>query len=148
MTASTSVNGIAGFATFSGVPALQSFTVASTHPVYGYASQTGRLGFDGDVQSITLQLNKLSTVSGVVYAVDGRTPVAGAAVRIEDGRQNPGIFTSLSDGSFVFRNVAAGVGFRVIAKTRAEHACPYRGDTEMCVTYVAERTHPQGLFIR
>jgi hypothetical protein len=115
-TASTSENGIAGFASFSAVPALQNFTVSSAHPVYGYASHSTKLGFDGDVQSIVLQLNKLSTVRGVVYAIDGRTPIPGAAVRIEDGRQNPGIFMSLPDGSFEFKNVAAGVGFRVIAE--------------------------------
>ena len=115
-TKSTLVDGAAGYATFTGVPALQTFTVASQHPVYGYASQTGRLGFDGDVQSIALQLNKLSTVRGVVYAIDGRTPVAGAAVHIEDGRQNSGIYTSLPDGSFEFRNEPAAVGFRVIAE--------------------------------
>ncbi|MEO8034614.1 MAG: Ig-like domain-containing protein, partial [Acidobacteriota bacterium] len=89
--------------------------MSSAHPVYGYAAQTGKLGFDGDVQSITLQLNRLSTVRGVVYAIDGRTPVPGAAVRIEDGRQNPGIFTTLPDGSFEFKNVAAGVGFQLVA---------------------------------
>ncbi|HET8799106.1 MAG TPA: carboxypeptidase-like regulatory domain-containing protein, partial [Thermoanaerobaculia bacterium] len=115
-TASTAENGQAGFATFSAVPALQNFTVSSAHPVYGYASASTKLGFDGDVATITLQLNKLSTVSGVIYAVDGRTPIPGAAVRIEDGRQNPGIFTSRPDGSFEFKNVAAGVGFRVIAE--------------------------------
>jgi hypothetical protein len=113
---STSENGVPGYATFSAVPALQNFTVASAHPVYGYASSSTRLGFDGDVQSITLQLNKLSTVRGVVYAVDGRTPVPGAAVRIEDGRQNQGVFTTQPDGSFVFFNEPAGIGFRVIAE--------------------------------
>jgi hypothetical protein len=113
--ASTAVNGQPDFATFDKVPALQNFTASSAHPVYGYASNSTKLGFDGDVATITLQLNKLSTVSGVIYAVDGRTPIPGAAVRIEDGRQNPGIFTSRPDGSFEFKNVAAGVGFRVIA---------------------------------
>jgi len=114
--ASTAVNGQADFATFDKVPALQNFTASSAHPVYGYAANSTKLGFDGDVATITLQLNKLSTVRGVVYAVDGRTPIPGAAVRIEDGRQNPGVFTSLPDGSFEFKNVAAGVGFRVIAE--------------------------------
>jgi hypothetical protein len=115
LTASTSENGIAGYAKFNAIPALQNFTVSSANPVFGYATQNGKLGFDGDVQSITLQLNKLSTVRGVVYAIDGRTPVPGAAVRIEDGRQTPGIFTTLPDGSFEFQNVAAGVGFQLVA---------------------------------
>ena len=113
---STSENGVAGYATFANIPALKDFTVSSTHPVYGYASATARVGFDGDVRSLTLNLNKLSTVRGVVYAIDGRTPVPGAAVRIEDGRQSPGIQTTLPDGSYEFRNVAAGVSFRVIAE--------------------------------
>ena len=113
---STSENGVAGYASFAGIPALHDFTVSSTHPTYGYAATTAKVGFDGDVRSLTLQLNKLSTVRGVVYAIDGRTPVPGAAVRIEDGRQNQGIQTTLPDGSFEFRNVPAGVSFRVIAE--------------------------------
>jgi hypothetical protein len=115
-TVSTAVNGQADYATFSAVPALENYTVSSQHPVYGYASQSGKLGFDGDVQSITLQLNKLSTVRGVVYAIDGKTPVAGAAVHIVDGRQNQGIHTTLPDGSFEFFNEPAAVGFQVIAE--------------------------------
>jgi len=116
-TVSTAVNGQADYATFSGIPALQNYTVSSQHPVYGYAAQNGKLGFDGDVQSITLQLNKLSTVRGVVYAIDGKTPISGAAVHIVDGRQNQGTHTTLPDGSFEFLNEPAAVGFQVIAES-------------------------------
>ncbi len=112
----TSENGVAGYATFNAVPALQNFTVASAHPIYGYASHSTKLGFDGDVQSIILQLNKLSTVRGVVYAIDGRTPIPGAAVRIIDGRQDQGVFYTQPDGSFVFYNIPASVSFRVVAE--------------------------------
>jgi len=115
--ASTAKNGVADYAVFDKVPAATvSYSVASQHPVYGYAGANGKLGFDGDVQSITLQLNKLSTVRGYVYAIDGRTPVAGAIVHIEDGRQNQGTYATLPDGSFVFFNEPASTGFRVVAE--------------------------------
>ena len=113
---STAVNGVADYAVFDKVPAVLGYTVASTHPVYGFAGASGKLGFDGDVQSITLQLNKLSTVRGFVYAIDGQTPVAGAIVRIEDGRQNQGTYATLPDGSFVFFNEPANASFKVIAE--------------------------------
>src|SRR3954453_10307131 len=114
---STAKNGVADFAVFDKVPAATvASSVASQHPVYGYAGSNGKLGFDGDVQSITLQLNKLSTVRGTVYAIDGRTPVAGAIVHIEDGRQNQGTYATLPDGSFVFFNEPAATGFRVVAE--------------------------------
>ncbi|HEX6178160.1 MAG TPA: carboxypeptidase-like regulatory domain-containing protein, partial [Thermoanaerobaculia bacterium] len=116
LTASTNENGVAGYATFPAIPALQNFTVSSQHPVYGYAAQSGKVGFDGDVRSITLQLDKLSTIRGVVYAVDGRTPVPGAAVRLEDGRQDQGIQTTRPDGSFEWRNVPASASFRITAE--------------------------------
>jgi hypothetical protein len=117
---STSENGLAGYATFSGISALTDYTVTSAHPIYGFSSRSGKLGFEGDVHTIDLQLGKLATVSGVVYAIDGRTPVPGAAVRIEDGRQNQGVQFTLPDGSYIFRNVAAGVPFRVLAEITQE----------------------------
>ncbi|HXI13364.1 MAG TPA: carboxypeptidase regulatory-like domain-containing protein, partial [Thermoanaerobaculia bacterium] len=112
---STNQNGQAGFATFSNVPSLANFTVQSLHPVYGYASQSGKLAFDGDIATITLQLNRLSTIRGTVYAIDGRTPIPGATVRLSDGRQDQGTFTTLPDGTFTFRNVAAGSSFQIVA---------------------------------
>ncbi len=117
VTANTAKNGVADWAVFEKVPAVtQNVSVASVHPVYGHAGQTTKLAFDGDLKNITLQLNKLSTVRGVVYAIDGRTPVPGAAVRLEDGRQDQGIYTTLLDGSFVFFNVPAATGFRIVAE--------------------------------
>ena len=117
VTANTAKNGVPDYAVFEKVPAVtQDFGVASVHPVYGHAGQNAKLAFDGDLKNITLQLNKLSTIRGVVYAIDGRTPISGAAVRLEDGRQNQGIYTSLPDGSFVFHNVPASTGFRIIAE--------------------------------
>jgi hypothetical protein len=113
---STNENGDAGWATFEKVPALQQFTAASAHPTYGSASSNGILRFDGDVASITLHVNRLATVSGVVYAIDGRTPVPGAWVELHDGRQDPRGIPTEHDGSFRFTNVAAGVSFRVIAR--------------------------------
>ncbi|HET8772701.1 MAG TPA: carboxypeptidase regulatory-like domain-containing protein, partial [Thermoanaerobaculia bacterium] len=117
VTASTAVNGQPDYAVFTKIPAAtQDFTVASVHPVYGSAGQSGKLGFDGDLASITLQLNKLSTIRGTVYAIDGRTPIPGATVRLVDGRQDQGLYTTLQDGSFVFFNLPAGSGFRVVAE--------------------------------
>ncbi len=117
VTASTAVNGQPDYAVFTQVPAAtQGFAVASVHPVYGSAGQSGQLAFDGDLASITLQLNKLSTIRGTVYAIDGRTPIPGAAVRLVDGRQDQGLYTTLQDGSFAFFNLPAGTGFRVIAE--------------------------------
>jgi hypothetical protein len=117
ISANTAKNGLPDYAVFEKIPAVtQDFTVTSVHPVYGYAGQTAKLAFDGDLKNITLQLNKLSTVRGVVYAIDGRTPIPGAAVRLEDGRQNQGIYTTGLDGSFAFFNVPASTSFRCIAE--------------------------------
>ncbi|MEO8215449.1 MAG: Ig-like domain-containing protein [Acidobacteriota bacterium] len=114
-TSSTSENGVAGAATFTAVPALQKYVVTSSHPVYGYASALGQLAFDGDAQSVILQLNKLSTVSGTVYQIDGVTPVAGASISLNDGAQSFGTQTTALDGHFEFQNVSAGRSFRLIA---------------------------------
>jgi Bacterial Ig-like domain/F5/8 type C domain len=115
ITRSTSENGVAGFATFTAVPGLQQYTVASGHPVYGYAEQRGTLAYDGDVTIHTLQLNKLATVRGTVYAIDGITPIANAAVRLTDGRRDAGIVHTQPDGTFVFHDVPAAVNFNVRA---------------------------------
>ena len=115
-TRSSSENGQAGFATFASVPALQHYTVSAAHPVYGYAEQSGQLAYEGDLALHTLQLNKLSTVRGVVYAIDGVTPISGAAVRLDDGHADRGIVYSQPDGAFVFHDVAANAGFSVTAE--------------------------------
>lgn len=113
---STSENGVAGYATFAAIPALQSYTVSSAHPVYGYAEARGQLAYDGDVTLHTLQLDKLATVRGTVYAIDGSTPIAGAAVRLFDGRREAGTVYSQPDGTFVFHDVPAATDFHVIAE--------------------------------
>ncbi|HVR44514.1 MAG TPA: Ig-like domain-containing protein [Thermoanaerobaculia bacterium] len=115
LTLSTSQNGVPGFATFERVPALQGFTATAVHPVHGRASGSGELAFDGDVQTITLELDRLAAVRGTVYEIDGRTPVAGASVRLFDGRQDQGVLLSGADGTFEFRNLPAATSFDAIA---------------------------------
>ncbi|MCA1733411.1 MAG: Ig-like domain-containing protein, partial [Acidobacteria bacterium] len=114
-TISTSQNGVAGYATFEGVPALQQFTVASDHSVHGLASASGQLAFEGDLQTIVLQLDRLASVRGTVYEIDGATPVAGASVRLSDGRQDVGTQLTATDGTFEFRNIAASTSVTAIA---------------------------------
>ncbi|MFA6958181.1 MAG: carboxypeptidase regulatory-like domain-containing protein, partial [Thermoanaerobaculia bacterium] len=105
-----------GFATFSKVPALQNVGVEAYHPILGYASTGVRLNFDGDFRTITLQAARLSTIHGIVYAHDGMTPVAGAHVRLWDGRVDRGTVDTNPDGTFEFAAVAAGIGFDAIAE--------------------------------
>ena len=75
------------------------------------------LAYDGDLIDHILQLNRLSTVRGTIYAIDGVTPIAGATVRIEDGRRDPGPQQTGPDGTFTFPDVPAAASFRVIAET-------------------------------
>ena len=105
-----------GFATFPKVPALQNAGVEAYHPILGYASTNTQLNFDGDLKTVTLKAAKLSTIHGVVYAKDGTTPVAGARVRLWDGRVDRGIYMTNPDGTFEFAAVAAGLGFDAIAE--------------------------------
>jgi hypothetical protein len=46
-------------------------------------------------------------VRGTVYEIDGVTPVAGASVRLSDGRQDVGSQLTATDGTFEFRSIAA-----------------------------------------
>jgi hypothetical protein len=117
VTVSTNVNGIADFATFTKVPALEQYSVASLHPSYGYTSAVGRLGYDGDLAVHVLQMAKLATIRGTVYAIDGRTPIAGAAIRLDDGSRDTGISFTQPDGTFSYRDVPPGVHFSVSAET-------------------------------
>ncbi len=113
---STSEGGIAGFATFDAVPALGDFTVSSSHPLHGHSARSGKLAYQGDLAEITLQLDRLSSIRGVVYGIDGVTPIPGASVRLEDGRQDQGATLTTLDGSFEFFNVPANTPYRVIAE--------------------------------
>lgn len=116
VSASTSAGGTADWATFTNVPALQSYEVQSIHPVYGYAAASGTLAYEGDLIDHVLQLNRLSIVSGTVYAIDGVTPIAGATVRIEDGRRDAGTQLTGPDGTFAFHDVPAATPFRIVAE--------------------------------
>ncbi|HSP14146.1 MAG TPA: Ig-like domain-containing protein [Thermoanaerobaculia bacterium] len=117
-TLSTSESGIAGYATFSDpkVPALQGYILESSHPSYGYASQSGKLAFDGDFATHTLQLNKLASIRGTIYAIDGRTPIAGAAVHLINGVVDAGVTNSQPDGTFSYRDVPANTPFTIRAE--------------------------------
>ncbi|HEX2832542.1 MAG TPA: Ig-like domain-containing protein [Thermoanaerobaculia bacterium] len=115
VTVSTNVNGEADFAVFNKVPANQPIVIASAHPTYGHAAEDAKLAFDGDVQSVTLLLSRLSSVSGTVYEIDGRTPVPGASVRLRNDRVDYGIVTSKPDGTFIFKNVPPSIGFTITA---------------------------------
>jgi hypothetical protein len=105
ITKSTSENGVAGYATFTGVPALGGYTIKSEHPLYGYAQATGHLAYNGDVGTHVLQLSRLLTIRGVVLAIDGKTPVPGATVRLDDHHQDQGAVLTNLDGTFEFRDV-------------------------------------------
>ena len=113
---STEKNGEADYAVFTGIPALQNYTATSQNPAYGYASVSSSLVYDGDFNDHILQLNTLSIVRGTVYAIDGVTPVAGASVRIENGRFDPGPQLTGPDGKFEFRDQPANVAVTIIAQ--------------------------------
>ncbi|MGZ7042316.1 MAG: MSCRAMM family protein, partial [Thermoanaerobaculia bacterium] len=108
-------DGTAGAATFSNVPALQQYGVSSTHPSYGHAEASGTLAYDGDLTTHTLQFNRLSTIRGTVYAIDGVTPIAAASVRLNDGSRDTGVQVSQPDGSFAFFDVPSGITFTIVA---------------------------------
>ncbi|MFZ2490065.1 MAG: Ig-like domain-containing protein, partial [Thermoanaerobaculia bacterium] len=117
---STGENGVAGWATFAAVPAVTAYRLESAHPTYGYVTKSGALAYDGDLAEHTLQLNKLASIRGVVYAIDGLTPIPSAEVRLEDGRADAGVVYTQPDGSFAFHDVPAGVAFSVTAAVTQE----------------------------
>ncbi|HET7437265.1 MAG TPA: Ig-like domain-containing protein, partial [Thermoanaerobaculia bacterium] len=114
--ASTEKLGEADWAVFPKIPAMQTYGVTSLHPQYGYASQNAQLFFDGDFRDHILQLNTLATVRGTVYAIDGLTPIAGASVRIFNGRSDPGPQITGPDGRFEFRDQPSATGVTVTAE--------------------------------
>ncbi|MGZ8832383.1 MAG: Ig-like domain-containing protein, partial [Thermoanaerobaculia bacterium] len=114
---STSESGVAGYATFNKVPALQTYTVSSDHPSYGHAGASGTLAYDGDLITHTLQLSKLATIRGTVYAIDGKTPISGAAVRLNDGVRDTGVAYTQPDGTFVYTDVPPSAFFSVTAES-------------------------------
>ncbi|HYC60809.1 MAG TPA: carboxypeptidase regulatory-like domain-containing protein [Thermoanaerobaculia bacterium] len=116
ITLSTNNNGLPGDAVFPNIPAMRDYSVASDHPL-GQSNAGGRLAFEGDLGDHTLLLSNLGHITGVVYGIDGTTPVPNAQVRLEDGHQDQGIVTAGLDGKFEFRNVAPNTGFRVVAES-------------------------------
>ncbi|MFL6245416.1 MAG: Ig-like domain-containing protein, partial [Thermoanaerobaculia bacterium] len=112
----TNQNGLPGEAIYTKVPAFRDYTVTSNHPL-GQSSANGRLAFDADLGTHTLLLSNLGHIRGVVYAIDGVTPVPGATVRMEDEHQDQGLVVTGLDGKFEFRNVAPNVRFRVVAES-------------------------------
>jgi hypothetical protein len=108
--------GAASFAVFDKVPVGNTFVYAALAN-FGYDSTTLQLVYDGQIIDYDLHARKLASISGVVYAIDGQTPMPGVPVRISDGAQNQGPQPAALDGSFKFGNIAAGNGFTVTAET-------------------------------
>ncbi|MBW3565708.1 MAG: Ig-like domain-containing protein, partial [Acidobacteria bacterium] len=146
--ASTEVNGLAGAARFEKVPASIGYSVSSLHPTYGYAAASGRLEYQNDSRAHQLQLSTLSSVEGYVYAIDGITPIAGATVRLSDGRTDQGSQITAPDGSFRFDAVGPGTSFIVMAEHtqngtyrvgRANGSTPSNGGPVSGVSIVMKR---------
>jgi len=106
---------LAGYAIFDKVPAA-GFSVFAALANFGYDSASRNFAFDGQVLDIDLHAKKLASLAGVVYAIDGITPMPNVPVKMTDGAQTQTSVTAL-DGSFKFGNVAAGNGFTITAET-------------------------------
>jgi len=106
--------GLAGYAIFDKVPAA-GFGVFAALANFGYDSAGGNFAYDGQVLDIDLHAKKLASLAGVVYNIDGITPMPGVPVKMTDGAQTQTSVTAL-DGSFKFSNVAAGNGFTITAE--------------------------------
>jgi protocatechuate 3,4-dioxygenase beta subunit len=96
-----------GTFTFGAVPA-GTFTVTATDSV----SQAGAIATGsvaaGQSAAVTLQLQPVGSVTGIVFAADGLTPVAGISVTILGQGQISLTTTSGPDGSFTFGAVPSG----------------------------------------
>jgi hypothetical protein len=110
--------GQAGYAVFDKVP-VGGVGVYAALAGFGYDSKDITMAYDGQVIDVDLQAKKLASIAGVVYAIDGQTPLSGVPVRMTDGAQNQGPQPTQLDGSFKFGNVAAAAGFTVTAETTA-----------------------------
>ncbi|HVG22679.1 MAG TPA: carboxypeptidase regulatory-like domain-containing protein, partial [Thermoanaerobaculia bacterium] len=106
--------------TFTRVPARQDLLFETVRHPGGYAQQSVRLVYDGDLRNINLRLKTIGDVSGRVYAHDGITPVAGATVRITTGTAVYAPATTKQDGSFVFAAIPANTNFDVVAELRQD----------------------------
>jgi hypothetical protein len=87
------------------------FTVIATDPVTSFSGESSGNVTPGGSANVTVQLQPVLTAEGVVYAVDGVTPVAGSTV-VLSGFNTSGQFsvqtTSGSNGSFQFTNLSQG----------------------------------------
>jgi len=102
-------------AIFQKVPVLPSPARVETVESAGYASADATIGYDGAVVPKTLILTTLAEVRGHVFAPDGYTPVAGAAVHMFDNSQDLGIAITGFDGSFDYKNIVPSSSFSVTA---------------------------------
>jgi hypothetical protein len=102
-------------AVFNKIPVLPSPALIETVESAGYASASATIGYDGAIVQKTLTLSTLAEVRGHVFAPDGYTPVAGAAMHMTDNSQDLGIAITGFDGSFDYKNIVPGSGFAVTA---------------------------------
>ncbi len=85
-------------------------SVATT---YACAARTGAIVAAGDTVTLNLQVRAFGSVSGVVLADDGITPVAGAYVQIASGETGPlgssrSYTTTDASGAYAFADVVSG----------------------------------------
>jgi len=106
--------------TFARVPAKQDVLFETVRHPAGYARQTIRLSFDGDVRNVNLRLSTISSVTGRVFAHDGITPVAGATVRISIETASYASALTRQDGSFELAAIPANTFFEVIAELQQD----------------------------
>jgi len=102
-------------AVFNKIPVLPTPSLIQTVEAAGYASTGATIGYDGAVVPKTLTLSTLAEVRGHVFAPDGYTPVAGAAVHMTDNNQDLGIAVTGFDGSFDYKNIVPSSRFSVTA---------------------------------
>ncbi|HUR79641.1 MAG TPA: Ig-like domain-containing protein, partial [Thermoanaerobaculia bacterium] len=106
--------------TFTRVPARQEVIFETVRHPAGYAAQTVRLLYDGDLRNVTLRLKTIGDVSGRVFAHDGITPVAGATVRITTGTLVYAPAITKQDGSFLFAAIPANTDFSIVAELQQD----------------------------
>lgn len=92
---------------FSQVPAGSFSVTASDSVSEAGATATGSVAA-GQSTSVTLQLQPVGKVTGIVFSADGVTPVANVSVFLTDGASINLSGTSVSDGSFTFPVVPSG----------------------------------------
>jgi hypothetical protein len=96
-----------GTFTFSQLPA-GSFSVTASNPQTGAGASVTSSVAAGQSATVTLQLQPVGSIAGVVFAVDGVTPVADMSVVLLGADQTKQTATSAADGSFIFSTVPSG----------------------------------------